>query len=392
MPLVEAMAADVPVLAYAAAAVPDTLGGAGVQFAPKDLEYAAELLGALAFDDELRARRDRRPAAPARGLRRRPRHARADRAAAAHCRENRLHHPAVRHRGARRIRAPVPARRRAPRRAARRRRADDAARATTSPGRTSIRKAPIASAASPSAASPARGTRDIEAFNRYSDWIYNNAAQPRRRDGVAEAAGAVVPGAHRVPAAPPPAVRRADLLHLSLRADGARPRGRAGSAASSCSTAHDEPAIRLEIFKDVFSQPAALCYLTDSERRFVERAVPRSAAARGGGRRRRRPAAAAAVSAHARADADDEQAPSTAGGDATEPDAEPRTTPRRSTSPRTSRARGAVFRRRHRLYGPIVLYGGRIDPGKGCEELIAVLQQLREGRRRRDAGADGRRS
>jgi glycosyltransferase involved in cell wall biosynthesis len=55
VPLLEAMAADVPVLAYAAAAVPDTLGGAGVQFAPKDLEYAAELLGRLAFDDDLRA-------------------------------------------------------------------------------------------------------------------------------------------------------------------------------------------------------------------------------------------------------------------------------------------------------------------------------------------------
>ena len=55
VPLVEAMAAGVPVLAYSAAAVPDTLGGAGVQFAPKDLEYAAELLGALAFDDDLRA-------------------------------------------------------------------------------------------------------------------------------------------------------------------------------------------------------------------------------------------------------------------------------------------------------------------------------------------------
>jgi len=55
VPLLEAMAADVPVLAYAAGAVPDTLGGAGVQFAPKDLEYAAELLGALAFDDRLRA-------------------------------------------------------------------------------------------------------------------------------------------------------------------------------------------------------------------------------------------------------------------------------------------------------------------------------------------------
>ena len=55
VPLVEAMAADVPVLAYSAAAVPDTLGGAGVQFAPKDLEFAAELLGELAFNDNLRA-------------------------------------------------------------------------------------------------------------------------------------------------------------------------------------------------------------------------------------------------------------------------------------------------------------------------------------------------
>jgi glycosyltransferase involved in cell wall biosynthesis len=55
VPLVEAMAADVPVLAFAAAAVPDTLGGAGVQFAPKDLEVAAELLGELAFNDDLRA-------------------------------------------------------------------------------------------------------------------------------------------------------------------------------------------------------------------------------------------------------------------------------------------------------------------------------------------------
>lgn len=54
-PLLEAMATDVPVLAYAAAAVPETLGGAGVQFAPKDLEYAAELMGVLAFDDEVRA-------------------------------------------------------------------------------------------------------------------------------------------------------------------------------------------------------------------------------------------------------------------------------------------------------------------------------------------------
>ena len=55
VPLVEAMAADVPVLAYDAGAVPETLGGAGVCFSPKDLEYAAELLGLLVYDDTLRA-------------------------------------------------------------------------------------------------------------------------------------------------------------------------------------------------------------------------------------------------------------------------------------------------------------------------------------------------
>ena len=53
-PLVEAMAFDVPVLAYAAGAVPETLGGAGVLFEPKDLEHAAELLGLLVYDEDVR--------------------------------------------------------------------------------------------------------------------------------------------------------------------------------------------------------------------------------------------------------------------------------------------------------------------------------------------------
>ena len=56
VPLVEAMAADVPILAYAAGAVPETLGGAGLLFAPKDLEVAAEMLGLLVYDRPLRQR------------------------------------------------------------------------------------------------------------------------------------------------------------------------------------------------------------------------------------------------------------------------------------------------------------------------------------------------
>ena len=55
VPLLEAMATDVPVLAYASTAVPETLGGAGIAFSPKDLEYAAEMLGLLVYDDDLRA-------------------------------------------------------------------------------------------------------------------------------------------------------------------------------------------------------------------------------------------------------------------------------------------------------------------------------------------------
>ena len=32
--------------------------------------------------------------------------------------------------------------------------------------------------------------------------------------------------------------------------------------------------------------------------------------------------------------------------------------------------RGIPFRRRHRLYGSIVLYGGRVEPDNGCEEML----------------------
>jgi len=53
-PLLEAMAMDVPVLAYSSSAVPETLGGAGVEFSPKDLEFAAEVLGSLVFDAGVR--------------------------------------------------------------------------------------------------------------------------------------------------------------------------------------------------------------------------------------------------------------------------------------------------------------------------------------------------
>jgi glycosyltransferase involved in cell wall biosynthesis len=42
--------------------------------------------------------------------------------------------------------------------------------------------------------------------------------------------------------------------------------------------------------------------------------------------------------------------------------------------------KGETFRRRHRLHAPFALYGGRIDAGKGCEELIEYFSSyIKEG-------------
>jgi glycosyltransferase involved in cell wall biosynthesis len=54
-PLIESMYFDVPVLAYAAAAVPSTLGDAGVLFQHKDYEALAEMAHLLVRDQSLRA-------------------------------------------------------------------------------------------------------------------------------------------------------------------------------------------------------------------------------------------------------------------------------------------------------------------------------------------------
>jgi len=54
IPLIESMAHDVPVLAYATAAVPETLDGAGVLFTEKRYDMIAEMMGRLVRDGSLR--------------------------------------------------------------------------------------------------------------------------------------------------------------------------------------------------------------------------------------------------------------------------------------------------------------------------------------------------
>ncbi len=113
-------------------------------------------------------------------------------------------------------------------------------------------------------------TRDLAAFNTYSDWIYNN---PHSRADEMEWLKQQGPWC-------PPLIdylRRhhqqydALLFFTYLYAPTVLGLEVAPARSVLVSTAHDEPAIRLEIFKEVFSRPAALFYLTESERQFVQR-------------------------------------------------------------------------------------------------------------------------
>jgi len=126
-------------------------------------------------------------------------------------------------------------------------------------------------------------------------------------------------------------------------------------------TAHDEPAIHLDIYKDLFSQPAGLAYNTDVERRFLTthfsiRAIEEETIGCGVElpHAQEYPREQPAHPGEADDKADDQ---------AVAEDGSPTWRPHLAH-------RGSMFRRRHRLHGPIALYGGRIDPGKGCEELI----------------------
>jgi glycosyltransferase involved in cell wall biosynthesis len=55
-PLIESMYFGIPVLAYAAAGVPETMGGTGVLFREKDYEALAELVDMFIKDEALRNR------------------------------------------------------------------------------------------------------------------------------------------------------------------------------------------------------------------------------------------------------------------------------------------------------------------------------------------------
>jgi glycosyltransferase involved in cell wall biosynthesis len=198
--------------------------------------------------------------------------------------------------------------------------------------------------------------RDIAAFNRYSDWIFNHAHTRDDEMQWLEQQGpwcpALIEHLERH-------CRSYDaiIFFTYLYAPTVVGLSVAPEKSILVPTAHDEPAIHLGLYREMFSLPAAMAYNTEVERRFLTDEFPIRAVAEetvGCGvdlpqqsHERSRPA----------------DAPASVEGEAPPP-------AEASRERWPAQSRGAAFRGRHKIHAPFALYGGRIEKGKGCEELV----------------------
>lgn len=204
-------------------------------------------------------------------------------------------------------------------------------------------------------------TRDLASFNAYSDWIFHNA---HTRQDELEWLKQQGPWS-------PALIEYLERQHQNydilifftyLYAPTVMGLKVAPSKSLLVPTAHDEAAIRLSIYEDVFSSAAGIVWNTDAERRFVSDRF------------------------HLRALVEDVvgcgvDVPESryAGGDDL-PTLAPVLPTANEPLPAHLDGPANAFKRRHRVHGAFALYGGRIDPGKGCEELLEYFQAfLHEG-------------
>ena len=214
---------------------------------------------------------------------------------------------------------------------------------------------------------PNAKTRDLDSFNEYSDWIFNNPHSRADEWTWLEQQGPWCPSLidylerqH--------GTYDALIFFTYLYAPTVLGLKVAPRRSILVPTAHDEPAIKLGIYQDVFSLPRGIAFNTASERGFLRQQFAIGAQVQevvGCGvdlPPHLGPPQDPAVSTPSAEDVD-VQAAAEAAVAADEPGAG-------NGVSSLSNVRGAVFRRRHRLYDSFALYGGRIDAGKGCEELI----------------------
>jgi glycosyltransferase involved in cell wall biosynthesis len=205
--------------------------------------------------------------------------------------------------------------------------------------------------------------RDIRAFNQYSDWIF---AHPHSSEDEAKWLEMHGPSSPALLEYLAKHHRSYDALIfftylyaptvVGLRIDPSR--------SILVPTAHDEPAIRLDLYKDMFRLPAAVAYNTEVERNFLKTTFDIRAIAE--------ETVGCGVDLM-QGEGDGPQVAPTSGDSASDDEGDENVDVFAQL-----RARGAQFRRRHRLHGQFLLYGGRIDAGKGCEELLEYFTSYKE--------------
>jgi hypothetical protein len=111
-------------------------------------------------------------------------------------------------------------------------------------------------------------TRDIQSFNEYSDWIFHNRHTAHDEMEWLKRQGPWTPGLfdylerqHQ----------QYDILIFFTYLYATTVMGLKIAPYKSLlvPTAHDEPAIRLDLYRDVFSAPAGMVWNTEVERRFI---------------------------------------------------------------------------------------------------------------------------
>ncbi len=240
--------------------------------------------------------------------------------------------------------------------------------------------------------------RDIASFNVYSDWIFN---YPHTRDDEIEWLRRQGPWCPALVDYLQKHHQQYDVLifFTYLYAPTVLGLGVAPRKSILVPTAHDEPAIHLSIYREMLKLPSAIAFNTEVEKRFLTSEF--TIAARG------QETVGCGVDLNESEDAEPETMVEAKTEQARDQDGDrdrdrrrgrfrgrgrdrdrrdaPRVQPSpdaeflpvvlqnesAENSPRFQRGpRGTAFRRRHRIFGPMALYGGRIDPGKGCEELF----------------------
>jgi glycosyltransferase involved in cell wall biosynthesis len=176
--------------------------------------------------------------------------------------------------------------------------------------------------------------RDLEAFNRYSDELYGRAHTHAEEIAWLRRQGPYAPRLVEALSAEASAYRAVVFFTYLYYPTYWGLAGPAAARGVLVPTTHDEPPLRFGIYDEVFARPRAFGFLTPAEEALVRSRFDL----------RGRPCAVAGMGVDIPARPDE-----------------------------------AAFRRRYEIDRPYALYAGRIDAGKGCEELIAHYARYRAG-------------